>query len=124
MARFLVWATGLFFLAYGLAFALAPLGMVVFVTGDYPEATSGVIDMRATYGGMSVAVGITMIAMGWRRETLRHGLAFTALILLSMAAGRILGIVLDGDANVIMYIFLIAELLAGGLALLLRPSVD
>ena len=124
MARFLVWATGLFFLAYGLAFALSPLGMLVLVTGDYPEATSGVIDVRATYGGLSVAVGITMIAMGWRRETLRHGLAFTALVLLSMAAGRILGIVLDGDANVIMYLFLVAELLVGGVALLLRPSVD
>ena len=124
MARFLVWATALFFLAYGLAFALAPLGMIVFVTGDYPEATSGVIDVRATYGGMSVAVGIAMMVMGSRRATLRHGLSIVALVLLSMAAGRILGIVLDGSANVIMYLFLIAELLAGGLALLLRPSVE
>ena len=83
MARFLVWATGLFFLAYGLAFALSPLGMLVLVTGDYPEATSGVIDVRATYGGLSVAVGVAMVAMGWRREThtsCRVSMVVTSLI--------------------------------------------
>ncbi len=124
MARFLAWATGLFFVAYGLAFALAPLGMIVFVTGDYPQATSGVIDIRATHGGMSAAVGLAILALAWRRETLRHALALTALVLLAMAAGRVLGMVLDGSPNVIMYLFLAAELVVGVAALLLRPAVD
>lgn len=124
MARFLVWATGLFILGYGVAFALAPLGMVVFATGDYPQATSGVIDIRANYGGMSVAVGIGILALGWRRENLRHALAFTALVLLSMAAARALGMVLDGGPNVIMSLYLVIELVVGGAALILRLSAE
>jgi hypothetical protein len=73
---------------------------------------------------MSVAVGVAIVALEWRRETLRQALGFAALVLLAMAAGRALGMVLDGGPNVIMYLFLVAELVAGVAALMLRSSVE
>ncbi len=46
------------FMFYGTGFVLSPELLSQFVTGTIPASASGLIDMRATYGGISVAVGI------------------------------------------------------------------
>ena len=47
-----------------------------------------------------------------------------AIVLLAMAATRILGIILDGSPNLVMYIYLAAELLFASLALYLRSHAQ
>ena len=123
MAKLLVWATGLLFFLYGVAFLFAPAEMAVLVTGDSPHTSSGVTDLRATYGGMSVAVGIVLFILASSSDYLRFALLSIAIIMLAMAAGRSLGMVLDGSPNVTMYAYLAAEIVVAGLALWLRTSV-
>ena len=122
MDKLLVYAVGLFFLAYGVAFTLLPLEMAQFVTGAAPATASGVIDMRATYGGMSVAVGILLIVLGGRAEWGSRGLLASAIVLRGMAGGRVIGMVLDGSPNMLMYLYLAGELMFAALALILSRS--
>ena len=123
MAKVLIWATGNFFIFYGVVFALFPAEAAVFVTDGSPDTTSALIDMRATYGGMSIAVGATILLLGSRPELLDFALLVTGVILLGMAAGRTLGIVIDGEPNTVMYLYLVAEVLFGVTALALRHTV-
>lgn len=123
LARALVWIVGGLFVAYGLAFALAPTDMARLVTGDAPGTASGIIDLRATYGGMSIAVGAGILLLGRRRSTIRLALSITAIVLFAMAATRCLGFVVDGSPNAIMWIYLISEIVGGALALYARQAL-
>jgi hypothetical protein len=123
MGKTLVLLTGWFFVLYGFAFALAPIEMSHMVTGGGTDTLSGVIDVRATYGGMSIAVGVVLLLLAKQSSTLSLSLLATAVVLLAMAAGRLLGMVLDGEPNSIMYVYLGAELLVGTAAIFLRKSV-
>ncbi|MEM6597848.1 MAG: DUF4345 domain-containing protein [Cyanobacteria bacterium P01_C01_bin.69] len=121
-AKFLVYATGLFFVFYGVAFTFLPVEMSSLVTGGSPSTPSGIIDLRATYGGMSIAMGATILILGFNPELVSLGLLVVAVILLAMAGARTLGIILDGTPNLLMYSYLAAELLFAGFALYTRKG--
>ena len=122
-AKFWVYATGAFFVIYGAAFALFPVEMSVLVTDGSPTTPSGIIDLRATYGGMSIAVGITVLMLGADAELVALGLLVVAIVLAAMAGARTLGIVLDGTPNPVMYLYLVAEVMGSGFALYLRRDL-
>jgi hypothetical protein len=122
MAKILVFSTSLFFVFYGVAFTLFPAEVASIVTGAAPSTSSGLIDMRATYGGMSVAVGLTLLLLAAQRDSMYLALKVTAVVLLCMAASRMLGMLTDGDSNTFMVIYLVAELVFGGVALLLQST--
>lgn len=123
MAKLLIHATGLFFALYGTAFTFFPIEMASLVTDGSPSTPSGLIDLRATYGGMSIAMGATILVLGSRAELVSLGLLVVAVVLLAMAGARILGMMLDGTPNTVMYIYLAAELVFAVCALHLRRSV-
>lgn len=122
MAKLLIYATGLFFVLYGTAFTFFPIEMASLVTDGSPSTPSGLIDIRATYGGMSIAMGATILVLGSRAELVSLGLLVVAVVLLAMAGARILGMMLDGTPNTVMYIYLAAELVVAVWALYLRRS--
>lgn len=122
MGKIVVLLTGWFFVLYGLAFTVAPVEMFILVTAGSIDTLSGVIDARATYGGMSVAVGVVLLLLAKQSSTLSLSLLATAVVLLTMAAGRLIGMVVDGEPNLIMYIYLGAELFFGIAALFFRES--
>ncbi len=95
---------------YGLAFVLAPEMMAQFVTGAAPKLSSPLIDMRATYGGMSVGVGALLYLLSIHPNTLRQGLLGVLLLMLGMGGARAYGILVDGSPNLMMYVFLAVEL--------------
>jgi hypothetical protein len=117
MAKLLVWATGIFFVLYGTVFLIAPSEMAIFVTGNSPQTASGIIDLRATYGGLSISMGVVLLILASSTENLRLALLCTAIVLLTMAGGRVLGMFLDGSPNLIMYVYLVAELVVSSAAL-------
>jgi len=123
MAKLLVWVTALFFIFYGIAFIFLPSEMAVLVTGDSPRTASGIIDMRATYGGMSASVGIILLLLLSRPENLRLALVCIAIVLLAMAAGRTWGMFKDGSPSVVMYLYLTAEIIVSFFALWLVTNV-
>ena len=104
------------FVAYGIAFIFLPGLFSQYVTGAAPASASGMIDMRATYGGMSVAVGALLFSLGADPNHLRKGLLGVILIMLGMAIGRLYGMIADGSPNQVMYIYLFLEVAMAAVA--------
>jgi len=122
MGKLLVLLTAAIFCAYGFIFVFFPVEALLFVVEGSVSTSSGVIDIRATYGGMSVGIGIVLYLLATTHGTLRIGLISVCLLMLGMAAGRIIGMVLDGSPNMYMYIYLALELSVSSLAVLLLRS--
>lgn len=116
-ARLIVYLNAVVFALYGLVFIFVPELMASFVTDGSPSTASGVIDMRATYGGMSLAVGLLLFHFAGRTELVAVGLLLVVVTMLCMAVGRVVGIVLDGSANTLMFVYLALELVVAGLAM-------
>ena len=116
MAKLLIYATAVFFLLYGIGFILFPAEMAVWVTGVSPSDGSATIDFRATYGGAQFAIGFVLLLIVKVRNDMNLALTMVAILLLSMAIARFTGIVIDGEPNLIMHIYLAAELTFGTLA--------
>ncbi|MFK7733735.1 MAG: DUF4345 domain-containing protein [Pseudomonadales bacterium] len=124
MEKILVQLTAVFFLAYGLMFTLYPVFFSNLVTDNNPATTSGLIDMRATYGGMSIAVGFMMFVLARNSSTLKLGLLSVITVLLGMASSRLLGIIVDGSPNNLMFIYLIAEIVPSLIAIVLYRRIS
>ena len=124
ISAWVIRAVAVVFAVYGLAFVAAPAPLSQFVTGAAPATASGLIDMRATYGGMSVAVGALLWVSASRPSSRRIGLLGVLLLLLGMAGGRAVGLICDGPANAMMVAYLLLELAGAALAawLLRRPD--
>ncbi|MDK9736413.1 DUF4345 family protein [Vibrio sp. D404a] len=120
MSKLLVYATAVFFMVYGGLFLLLPTGMVYWITGADLNTASAVIDLRATYGGAQLSIGLMMLLVVKLKDDVELGLIFVAVVLLAMAFGRLVGLWNDGEANLVMYLYLAGELLFGALALVLR----
>jgi hypothetical protein len=120
MSKLLVYATAIFFIGYGGLFLLIPTGMAYWITGVELNPASAVIDIRATYGGAQFAIGLMMFLIVKLKDNVDLGLVFVGVVLLAMAFGRVVGLLNDGEANLVMYLYLVGELLFGALALVLR----
>ncbi len=119
----LINVTAAIFALYGLGFVFAPTQLALLVTDAAPATATALTDMRATYGGMSVAIGIVLFALSSKAETIRLGLIGVLVLMLGMAGGRLVGLMIDGAENKIMYIYLAFEVAASGAAwFLLRRS--
>ena len=112
-----LWLNALFFVAYGLAFAFAPTFLSELVTGAAPATPSALADARATYGGMTIGVGVIFGLCARSASTRTLGLWAIAAVMFFMAAGRTLGIAQDGSVNALMFVYLGAEIIVMTIAL-------
>jgi uncharacterized protein YjeT (DUF2065 family) len=110
-ARALLWLNSVVFVLYGVGFALFPESASQFVTGSAPLSTSGLIDMRATYGGLCLAAGVVFALLARDAATIRTGLVVLVIVIGGMAASRALGFFLDGSPNTLMVLYLATEVL-------------
>jgi len=106
-----------FFLLYGIGFIFFPVELGQLVTGASPDTTSGLIGICATYGGMSVGLGILLFYLTKNIQTMKIGLLGILFIVGEMALGRTTGIVVDSSPNTIMYAFLLLEIVVVIIAL-------
>ena len=111
--------TAAIFLVYGLLFFVVPIEAFQFVVDGTATSSSAITDLRATYGGMSVGVGIILTILGMKQQTLKMGLIAVLVLMLGMAFGRSVGIIFDGDTNNYMYIYLALEIVASCVSLVL-----
>ncbi len=124
-SKALVVLTAFIFLIYGALFVLFPIQLLELVANGAVTSASGVIDMRATYGGMSVAVGIILLLLAKSEETIKVGLMSVFLLMACMAISRMVGIFVDQNPNVMMYVYLALEIIIAVLsALLLKTKPD
>lgn len=112
----LAWFAGVFFVLYGIAFAIEPSGMAYATTALVPNTVSALVDIRATYGGMTIAVGILIIYLK-QRGSVQHSLLVVWVVLLCMAATRAIGFVSDGSTNALMVLYFVAEIVGAALAI-------
>lgn len=106
----LLWIICASFVFFGVVFTFFPKEAADLFTGTWPGEPSGLIDMRATYGGVAVGMGIFVGLCARREEWLRIGLIFSALVLAAIGAARIVGIIADGSPNGFMVAFLALEI--------------
>ncbi|ROU01461.1 DUF4345 domain-containing protein [Marinobacter sp. R17] len=104
------------FAVYGIAFIALPETLSRMVTGEIPASATGLTDMRATYGGMSLGIGIVLLILTLKTETLRLGVLGVVILMLCMAGGRSVGLVIDGVASQTMVTYLMLELAMAALA--------
>lgn len=115
-SKLLLWVNCAVFGLYGLAFIFWPQVMSLWVVGVAPAAGSATIDVRATYGGMMLGLGLLFGLLALSTKTVQAGLQGLFIILVLMAASRGLGMWLDGGANTMMLTFLLAEVATAALA--------
>jgi Domain of unknown function (DUF4345) len=97
-ARLFLGISALLWLGVGLYYAFDP-GVLAGAAGVSFSTPTGATDMRATYGGLAVAIGALAAAgalhAGWRRPALLTLAVATA----GFAGGRLLGVGLDGGLS-------------------------
>ena len=111
----LLWVMCAAFAAFGIGFVAAPVELAELFFDAAPTAPSGLIDMRATYGGLSIGAAIFFGLCAGRREWQRPGLLAAIFVMAGLAAGRVVGLFADGDPNGFMWLFLALEVGAVGL---------
>ena len=116
LARLMILLTALVFAAYGVGFIVAPLSLLEWATGAVVNTPSAIIDLRATYGGLSLAVGLVLYGLGRSQGGTPLGLRVVIALMLGMGGGRLVGLVVDGGANAVMYAYLALEIVAAAVA--------
>lgn len=118
-----IWLNAILFVLYGLAFMFAPQYLSMLITDAVPASSSALIDMRATYGGISLGFGLLLAYATRKVQTLEFGTWGIILVVGGMAIGRLLGIILDGSPNTTMYVYLALEIIVVVLAFVLLPNL-
>ncbi len=94
-ARYFLLLNAILCLPYGLLCAAYPQ-VLQFFTGMSYSHWSGLIEMRAMYGGSQTAVGIFALLGFFYKELERACLLFLALLYGCITSARVLGMLIDG----------------------------
>ncbi|TXL63091.1 DUF4345 domain-containing protein [Aeromicrobium terrae] len=89
----------LVFLFIGVAFIAAPGAMTDLATGAEPSKASSLTEIRAVSGGVALGIGLFFALCVRKTEWLTMALLLGALVGGSLALGRIIGFLADGDVT-------------------------
>jgi hypothetical protein len=113
LARIVLLPTAAALAVIGVGFLIAPTSWARAIEVVVASPT-GRTDVRATYGGFVLAAGVFLAVCAARADWIRPGLVACALILAGFAAGRLIGLAVEGSLSRLMTAFLVIEL--GGTA--------
>lgn len=100
---FLVLGTAaVLFVAFGVAFAVAPHRLAAYVDLPLPTNTA-TVDFVATYGGFQIGFGAFLFTCLARRERVRLGLLASGWAVAGFAVARAAGILALGGVKPVMY---------------------
>jgi hypothetical protein len=108
VARVLLLLGAAVFVIVGLGFLVFPAEWAAITEISLPT-TMARTDLRATYGGLDLAIGIFLWICARRDDWIRPGLLALALASAGFGGGRLVGIVAEGSAAPLMLIFLVIE---------------
>jgi hypothetical protein len=108
-ARAVLILGALVFAGIGLGFLIRPSQWAAVVDISLPTPTART-DLRATYGGFDLAIGIFLALCAARTEWLRPGLVALALCGAGFGGGRLLGMLVERTASRLMLTFFAIEL--------------
>jgi hypothetical protein len=118
-----LWIVCILFVGFGVGFIVMPAELAELLTGAAPRKASAIIDMRATYGGVALGVGLFIGMCARRPEWLPAGLVAALLTSACLGAARLLGIIVDGSPNAFMVVFLLTEVASVALSAIARRQV-
>ena len=89
-------------------------------------APQALTEIRATYGGLMIGIGLVFAGAAIKTEMTRFGLLSAAIMLTLIGLTRLYGIVADGSASPLLWQLLAVELVPATLAwcLLLKPTAN
>lgn len=125
-ARILLFATGLMFFIHGLVCFIHPATIGI-ESGLTMPTPSSVIEVRAEYGGLPIALGLFFIAGALRKVQPRSALLVMVIALSGYATARVLAVLMMGAVDTYNGAAIAYELVSAGLgiwALRLTSSGD
>ena len=96
MARTYLIIAGLMWVAYGLYLLAAPQALAP-TAGVAATSVTGLIELRAMYGGLEIAVGAFALAAAWLPAMLRSGLLAMGLACAGLGITRLLSATAAGE---------------------------
>ncbi len=121
--------TGVITTALGLAGLLYPdrvMGVLGFAILNSANTAAVMGEVRATYGGLFVVLGVYTLFSAMDPAAHRSRLLFIGLLWLGACAGRLLGVNINGNPGLPGWVAVALELLMGGtlvaVSLIVRPA--
>src|SRR5262252_1875180 len=105
LARVLLIGSAIIFVAVGAAFLFIPKTCAQVLEISLPTAMART-DVRATYGGLELGLGIYLILCTIRKDWTRSGLWALGLATGGFATGRLLGFLFEQTISPLMLFFL------------------
>jgi hypothetical protein len=121
-AKIFLAINGLVFLILGVRGIWDPVAHLALVE-IVPSTPAAMAEARAMYGGASISLGLLFMYGAAVRSWLKPGLLVLAVFAGGLAAGRMLGAMLDGPASALTLQFLALEVGVTVVALWLRRRV-
>jgi hypothetical protein len=120
----ILWINCWLFVVFGLGFMFVPETLATIITGAAPATPSGMTDMRATYGGMALGLAFIFGLCARSEASVRLGTQGVLAVMASLAVARVIGIIVDGEPNLFIWLLLFAEAVMAVVAFLaLRKMV-
>jgi hypothetical protein len=122
-ARIFLGLVGVVALAFGVLYVVAP-AVLLDQTGfpDLgPEATT---DVRATYGGLQIALGAFTLWCAAQPRRYRAGLMLVTIAFAAIASCRAVGLLIDGDPSSAMISALVLEVAVTAISFFMLRRVD
>jgi drug/metabolite transporter superfamily protein YnfA len=116
-ARIVTIIVGIIILALGLAGLLYPdriMGVLGFSILNASQAAAALGEIRATYGGLFVVMGVYTLLAAMDPAAHRARLLFIGLMWLGACAGRLVGVSINGNPGLPGWAAVVFELLVGG----------
>jgi Domain of unknown function (DUF4345) len=92
----------------GVGFLVVPVGWASIVEIVLPTAMART-DLRATYGGFDLGIGVFLWLCALRPEWTKPGVVALALGATGYGGGRLLGIFVEREAHPLMVLFVVIE---------------
>lgn len=107
--KIIIWVNCGLFVGFGLGFVFAAETLATFITGSAPATPSAMTDMRATYGGMALGLAFIFGLCARNEGSVRIGAQGVMAVMIGLAVARVIGILIDGEPNIFIWLLLFAE---------------
>lgn len=97
-ARIVLTATGLVFFTHGLVCFIHPATIGI-ESGLAMPTPGSVIEVRAEYGGLPMALGLFFVAAGLQKVQIRTGLLVMVTALAGYASARVVAVLISGQVD-------------------------
>lgn len=106
----------------GLVYLLFPME-VLSLTGQFTLDGDALIDVRATYGGIQLGLGLFLGVQVFRRENILFSLQLLAVIFISVGGVRFVGSIVQVDVSYPHMVAAVAELASAAGCMILSARI-